>query len=129
MYSNNDLKRYNGGNPYFKDLPKEVKDILINKFSDLLAEDLTTLTKFDPLDVPEALQLTDLESGEPEIPAGKDTKTAPTANNNNDDDITVQKYLDNIEKEGTLQELQDVQNEIAKDAGSCLLYTSDAADE
>jgi len=118
MYSNNDLKRYNGGNPYFKDLPKEVKDILINKFSDLLAEDLTTLTKFDPLDVPEALQLTDLESGEPENPAGKDTKTAPTANNNNNDDITVQKYLDNIEKEGTLQELQDVQNEIAKDAGS-----------
>ncbi len=55
LYSHNDLKRFSGGNPLFKDLPKEVKEILVNKFSDLLDDDLTTIARYDPLEVPNAL--------------------------------------------------------------------------
>ncbi len=56
LYNHNDLKKFSGGNLLFKDLPKEVREILVNKFSDLFAEDLTTIARYDPLEVPNALQ-------------------------------------------------------------------------
>jgi hypothetical protein len=56
LYNHNDLKKFSGGNPLFKNLPKEVREILENKFSDLFAEDLITIARYDPLEVPNALQ-------------------------------------------------------------------------
>jgi len=67
LYSNNDLKVYKGGSPLFKDLPPEISKILLHSFTDLLASDLTTITKFDNLDIPTGIQLYDPLSHDNEI--------------------------------------------------------------
>jgi hypothetical protein len=59
LYSNNDLKLFKGGNPFFKSLPKEIKNILLHDFQNLLEPDFNTITKLDPLNVPTAISLTD----------------------------------------------------------------------
>ena len=118
MYSHNDLKRYSGGNPLFKDLPKEVKEILVNKFSDLLAEDLTTIARYDPLEVPNALQLIDFESGEPIEESGKDGKLAESTespeNKEDPDEVEVDKYLKDIDSNDLIQDLKELQKENPK---------------
>jgi len=118
LYSHNDIKRYSGGNPLFKDLPKEVKDILVNKFSDLLAEDLTTIARYDPLEVPNALQLIDFESGEPIEESGKDGKLVEKAespeNKEDPDEVEVNKYLKDIDSNDLLQDLKELQKENPK---------------
>jgi hypothetical protein len=65
LYSNNDLKKFEGGSEFFKDLPKEVLHILLKKFQDLLQCDFATIMKFDTLELPNALPLHDLETGSP----------------------------------------------------------------
>jgi hypothetical protein len=59
LHSNNDLKLFKGGNPFFKSLPKEIKRILLHDFQDLLEPDFNTITKMDPLNVPPAISLID----------------------------------------------------------------------
>jgi hypothetical protein len=59
LYSNNDLKLFKGGNPFFKSLPKEIKNILLHDFQNLLEPDFNTITKLDPLNVPTAISFTD----------------------------------------------------------------------
>jgi hypothetical protein len=59
LYNNNDLKLFKGGNPFFKSLPKEIKNILLHDFQDLLEPDFNTITKLDPLNVPPAISLID----------------------------------------------------------------------
>ena len=59
LYSNDDLKKYNGGSPLFSDLPVEISKVLLHSFTDLLASDLTTITKYDNLDLPQGIQLYD----------------------------------------------------------------------
>jgi hypothetical protein len=65
LYSNNDLKKFEGGSELFKDLPKEVLNILVHKFQDLLQSDFATIARFDTLELPNALPLHDLETGSP----------------------------------------------------------------
>ncbi len=60
LYSNNDLKKFEGGSKFFKDLPKEVLNVLLINFRDLLQSDFTTIMKFDTLALPNALPLHDL---------------------------------------------------------------------
>jgi transposase InsO family protein len=59
LYSNNDLKLFKGGNPFFKSLPKKIKNVLLHDFQDLLEPDFNTITKLDPLNAPPAISLTD----------------------------------------------------------------------
>jgi hypothetical protein len=59
LYSNNDLKLFKGGNSLFKSLPTEIQKILLHDFQDLLEPDFQTITKLDPLDIPNAISLTD----------------------------------------------------------------------
>jgi hypothetical protein len=49
LYSNNDLKKFEGGSELFKDLPEEVLHILLNKFQDLLQCDFATIARYDTL--------------------------------------------------------------------------------
>ncbi len=118
LYSHNVLKKYSGGNPLFKDLPREVKEILVNKFSDLLAEDLTTIARYNPLEVPNALQLIDFESGEPIEESGKDGRIAENAENpentEDPDEVEVDKYLKDIEANNLIQDLKELQGENPK---------------
>ena len=65
LYSNNDLKKFEGGSELFKDLPKEVLEVLVHKFQDLLQSDFATIARFDTLELPNALPLHDLETGSP----------------------------------------------------------------
>jgi hypothetical protein len=54
LYSNNDLKKFEGGSELFKDLPEEVLHILLNKFQDLLQCDFATIARYDTLELPNA---------------------------------------------------------------------------
>lgn len=66
LYSNTDLKRYDGASPLFKDLPAEINRVLLHKFDNLLNEDLTTIAKIDPLTVPLGIELYQESDTEPE---------------------------------------------------------------
>jgi hypothetical protein len=57
LYSNDDLKVYDGKSPLFKDLPAEIKRILLHDFQDLLAQDFNEMTKIDTLELPSGIQL------------------------------------------------------------------------
>ncbi len=59
LYSNDHIKKYNGADPLFATVPPEISKILINKFEDFLAEDFTTITKFDNFEIPEGIPLYD----------------------------------------------------------------------
>jgi hypothetical protein len=59
LYSNNDLKLFKGGHKLFKFLPKEVQNILLNDFVNLLDSDFETISKLDPLQIPTAISLSD----------------------------------------------------------------------
>ena len=59
LYSNDDLKRYDGGSPLFKDLPPEISRVLLHSFTDLLESDLSTITQHDNLSIPTGIQLFD----------------------------------------------------------------------
>jgi hypothetical protein len=65
LYSNNDLKKFEGGSELFKDLPEEFLKILLNRFQDLLQSDFATIARYDTLELPNALPLHDLETGSP----------------------------------------------------------------
>jgi len=57
LYNNDDLKLFQGNSPLFQTLPPEVLKALLYKFSDLMEHEFNTITKFDPLRVPEGVEL------------------------------------------------------------------------
>jgi hypothetical protein len=59
LYANDHIKKYDGADPIFATLPAEINNILLNKFQDFLAEDFTTITKFDNMSIPDGIQLYD----------------------------------------------------------------------
>ena len=48
LYSNDNIKKYNGTDPFFKELPQKVQNILQHDFADLLSADLSVLVTLDP---------------------------------------------------------------------------------
>jgi hypothetical protein len=59
LYSNDHIKKYDGADPIFATLPAEINKILLHKFQDFLAEDFTTITKMDNMELPNGIQLYD----------------------------------------------------------------------
>jgi hypothetical protein len=104
LYSNNDLKKFEGGSEFFKDLPKEVLHILLNKFQDLLQCDFATIMRFYTLELPNAFPLHDLETGSP-------SKAPNTIDSTQDTPILGQDpdFLDYL----TSQEQQDINEDIS----------------
>jgi hypothetical protein len=62
LYSNNDLKRYDKTSPLFNTLPPEITKVLLNDFSDFITSDFTEITKYDPFDIPDGVELFDAEN-------------------------------------------------------------------
>ena len=123
MYSNNDLKKFTGGNPLFADLPPEVTNILLYKFKDLLSEDFSTIMRYDPLTVPDALPLHDLESGEPRQISDGSNKITETVSDLTEDPDFV-KYLSDQEREL----IKDDINKLRQESNDSRL-TGDESDE
>ena len=96
LYSKNDLKKFVGGHPMFMDIPPEVTKILLHSFSDLLEQDLNTIVKYDPLDIPDGIPLLELED--------KDDK------NKESDEDYEQRVLQNLDKDLLAQQDQGVDN-------------------
>jgi hypothetical protein len=59
LYSMDDLKLYKGTDPIFATLPVQVNKVLLHNFQDLIETDFLTLLKYDPLDIPQGIQLLD----------------------------------------------------------------------
>ena len=57
LYSVVHIKKYKGGDPLFQDLPPLIKEVLLNKFEDLLNDDFCTIIKLDPLEIPDGVSL------------------------------------------------------------------------
>jgi hypothetical protein len=77
LYSNSDLKKYEGGNPLFNTLPVEVTKVLLHSFSDLLAADFTKLTKLDPFEIPETIPLFEPDEGNITRDGGENSDIIP----------------------------------------------------
>jgi hypothetical protein len=66
LLSNDDIKLYNKKLPeYTKTLPKEVMKILVNRYEDLLPEEILKIAEFDTLQIPPGLPLVDEEENKP----------------------------------------------------------------
>jgi hypothetical protein len=111
LYSNNHIKKYTGGSPLFLHLPPEVTNVLLHKFTDLLASDLTKLTKFDPLDLPNGIPLHDLESGESLLPKDEDTIESSKDEDPLVTDPDLTKLIQGVEQDKLLKDLIDLQDE------------------
>jgi Reverse transcriptase (RNA-dependent DNA polymerase)/RNase H-like domain found in reverse transcriptase len=59
LYSMDDVKKFDATSPLFADLPKEITEILLNDFKDLLSEDFTKIMKYDELRIPTGAPITD----------------------------------------------------------------------
>jgi len=59
LYANDALKKYDGADPIFSTLPKEISKVLLHKFQDFLSFDFTEIAKFDTFDIPNGIQLFD----------------------------------------------------------------------
>jgi hypothetical protein len=57
LYANDHIKKYSGADPIFATLPAEINKILLNDFQNFLAEDFSTITKFDTMEIPNGIQL------------------------------------------------------------------------
>jgi hypothetical protein len=56
LLSNDDIKLYNRKLPeYTKTLPKEVMKILVNRYEDLLPEEILKIAEFDTVQIPPGL--------------------------------------------------------------------------
>jgi hypothetical protein len=94
LFSNNDIKKYEGGNKYFESLPKEVKNILVYKFEELLNEDFCTLAKIDPLNLPEGITL----------------QKNMEDNDDNDNSFSLENITENSENDNIWEEMQNLEN-------------------
>jgi hypothetical protein len=106
LYSNSDLKLYSGSSPLFNMLPPEVSKVLLHDFKDLLSSDLTTITKYDPLNVPNAVKL--YSENVPEMDLNVDDMT--DADVPDGIDMKIPPLNAEIEKAGKM--IEDVQDEI-----------------
>ena len=59
LYANDHLKKYDGADPLFSTLPKEISKILLHTFQDFLSHDFSEIAKFDNFDIPDGIQLYD----------------------------------------------------------------------
>ncbi len=109
LYSNNDLKLYSGSSPLFNMLPPEVSKVLLHDFKDLLSSDLTTITKHDPLNVPNAVKLYTENAPETE----SDLDDTADAARSDDIDMKIPPLNSEIEKAGKM--VENVQDEILID--------------
>ena len=57
LYSNDDLKKYEGRSPLFANIPKEISQVLLYSFQDLLQSDLSIITQYDSLEPPSSIEL------------------------------------------------------------------------
>jgi len=62
LYSNDDIKKYEGKSPLFKDLPVEITRILLHDFKDLLESELLEIIRNDTLELPQGIELFQEES-------------------------------------------------------------------
>jgi hypothetical protein len=53
------LKKYDGADPIFSTLPKEITKVLLHNFQDFLSFDFTEIAKFDTFNIPNGIQLFD----------------------------------------------------------------------
>jgi hypothetical protein len=61
LYANDHVKNYDGADPLLATVPPEISKILLNKFEDFLAEDFTTIMKFDNFEIPDGILLYDTQ--------------------------------------------------------------------
>ena len=59
LYSNNDIKKFKGTDPNFKNLPTAVQKVLLHDFKNLLDDDFKIITQHDELNLPEGIELYD----------------------------------------------------------------------
>jgi len=55
LYSQDDVKKYDTTSDLFKEIPKEISAVLLHDFVELLSDDFSTITKYDPLPVPNGI--------------------------------------------------------------------------
>ena len=59
LYSNDDIKKYNGADTIFATLPPEVNKVLLHDFRDMLDSDFKIILENDPLSIPTGITLFD----------------------------------------------------------------------
>ena len=59
LYSNDDIKKYNGADTIFSTLPPEVNKVLLHDFKDMLDSDFKIILENDPLSIPNGITLFD----------------------------------------------------------------------
>ena len=80
LYSNTDLKRYDGKSPLFNTLPPEISKVLLHTFDELINTDMSIITANDTLEIPNGITLFQNEaSTEPEGTLGEDWLNYPQA--------------------------------------------------
>jgi transposase InsO family protein len=52
LYAMDDVKKYDKSSPLFASLPKEVTEIMLHSFADLLSDDFSTIMEYDKLEIP-----------------------------------------------------------------------------
>ena len=98
LYSMDDVKKYDSTSPLYAFLPKEIINVLLNDFQDLLTDDFCKITKYDPLVPPESIPLTTkyiVENSPPNV------TNQPLEEEN-------EEYLKNLEKEFILNDISDL---------------------
>ncbi len=93
-------------------LPPEVSKVLLHDFKDLLSSDLTTITKYDPLNVPNAVKL--YSENVPEMDPDVDDMTDAVVSD--DIDMKILPLNAEIEKAGKM--VEDVQDEILNEVNN-----------
>jgi hypothetical protein len=102
-------------------LPPEVSKVLLHDFKDLLSSDLTTITKYDPLNVPNAVKL--YTENVPEMDSNVDEMTDAVVS----DDIDMKIPLLNTEIEKAGKMVEEVQDEILNEDNN--MTDNDIADK
>ncbi len=100
LYSNNDLKQYDKTSPLFSTLPPEITKVLLNNFSDFITSDFTEITKYDPFDIPDGVELFDAENID-KIPE----RQMPLYNDDDEDD----EYTEDLKSLGNENLEKDVE--------------------
>jgi hypothetical protein len=106
LYSNNDLKRYDKTSPLFNTLPPEITKVLLNDFSNFISTDFTEITKYDPFDIPDGVELFNAE----DINKAPERRLPTLLNDEEEDDEYTEalKSLGNENLEKDVENLDDV---------------------
>jgi hypothetical protein len=114
LYSNNDLKRYDKTSPLFNTLPPEITKVLLNDFSDFITTDFTEITKYDPFDIPDGVELFNAE----DINKAPERSLPPLNDEEEDDEYTeALKSLgdENLEKDVENLDNVPIRNDLLTD--------------